>query len=233
MPQEMSISGTNDFALHLLSLETVFKPGARILDIGTGKGALSEKLKHAGLTVSACDLNPDPIDVEGVEYRQCDESGTLPFSDESFDMAVAVEVVEHIDGHDLFFSEVSRILKPGGIFLFTTPNILSMKSRIKFLMTGCYYSFGTLTPFTRDPASQHISPYNLNRYAWAVSMHGMTMTRVSTDKSQRTSLLLSILFPFAWISGFLNPQKGELAYNQNSATCLLGRTLAMTACKSK
>ena len=42
--------------------------------------------------------------------------------DESFDLAVAVEVLEHIEEDDLFVREVSRVIKPGGVFLMTTPN---------------------------------------------------------------------------------------------------------------
>ena len=44
------------------------------------------------------------------------------FLGESFDIAVAVEVLEHVEADDLFVSEVARVLKPGGIFLMTTPN---------------------------------------------------------------------------------------------------------------
>lgn len=45
---------------------------------------------------------------------------TLP--SESFDLAVAVEVLEHVEEDERFVSEVARVLKPGGIFLMTTPN---------------------------------------------------------------------------------------------------------------
>ena len=104
--------------------------------------------------MSACDVVPDHFNVPGVECRKCDKSGVLPFLDQEFELAVAVEVLEHIDGHDRFFSEVARILKPDGAFVFTTPNILSLKSRMRFLFTGCHYSFDLLTPFTKDPVRQ-------------------------------------------------------------------------------
>lgn len=42
--------------------------------------------------------------------------------DESFDYVVSVEVIEHVEADDRFVSEISRVLKPGGIFLLTTPN---------------------------------------------------------------------------------------------------------------
>ncbi|MEP6901719.1 MAG: class I SAM-dependent methyltransferase [Actinomycetota bacterium] len=41
---------------------------------------------------------------------------------ESFDMVVSVEVIEHVEADDRFVSEISRVLKRGGIFLLTTPN---------------------------------------------------------------------------------------------------------------
>lgn len=42
--------------------------------------------------------------------------------DNSFDCVVAVEVLEHVEQDDLFVKEVNRVLKPGGLFLMTTPN---------------------------------------------------------------------------------------------------------------
>ncbi len=42
--------------------------------------------------------------------------------DQSFDYVVSVEVIEHVEADDRFVSEISRVLKPGGIFLLTTPN---------------------------------------------------------------------------------------------------------------
>jgi SAM-dependent methyltransferase len=45
---------------------------------------------------------------------------TLP--DASFDCVVAVEVLEHVDEDDAFVRHVSRVLRPGGVFLMTTPN---------------------------------------------------------------------------------------------------------------
>jgi SAM-dependent methyltransferase len=44
------------------------------------------------------------------------------FTGESFDIAVAVEVLEHVEADEAFVSEVARVLKPGGTFLMTTPN---------------------------------------------------------------------------------------------------------------
>lgn len=41
---------------------------------------------------------------------------------ESFDITVSVEVIEHVEEDEKFVSEISRVLKPGGVFILTTPN---------------------------------------------------------------------------------------------------------------
>ena len=147
-------------------------------------------------------------------------------------LPVAVEVLEHIDGHAGFFHEVARILKPGGLFLFTTPNILSLKSRIQFLFTGSFYSFGLLEPFTDDPIHQHISPFTMNRYAWMLSQHGLSIHRVATDKVQTSSLLLSLLVPFIRLASLGQGRNTGLFQKQNSWLLLSGRKLVIVARKA-
>lgn len=51
---------------------------------------------------------------------------TLP--NKSFDCVVAVEVLEHVEEDEKFVREVQRVLKPGGLFLMTTPNGDSVKN---------------------------------------------------------------------------------------------------------
>jgi len=48
--------------------------------------------------------------------------GRLPFADESFNLVTANMVVEHLDSPEKQFSEVARVLKRGGLFIFLTPN---------------------------------------------------------------------------------------------------------------
>jgi SAM-dependent methyltransferase len=158
--------------------------------------------------------------------------GRLPFDDASFDAAVAIEVLEHIDGHDRFFAEVARVLRPGGFVMFTTPNILSLKSRMRFLLTGFYYSFGPLQPFTRDPVSQHIAPFTVNRYEWMMSQHGLRLAGLDTDRIQTSSVLLSPLVPFIRLVTWLQFRASPLAARQNESVVLYGRKLVIIGRKA-
>lgn len=229
MRREMAIRGTHDCVMKVLTREVAPSPSVRVLDIGAGAGALSEKLQAAGFAVSACDFFPEQFDVPGVVCEPCDETGRLPFPDNQFDAALAIEVVEHIESHQRLFAEASRILKPGGRLLFSTPNILSLKSRMRFLLTGFFYSFGPLPPGQWDRVRQHVSPFTLNRYEWMLSMNSLRLVRAVSDKRQTTSLLLSFLVPVIWLAsrGMLGP--GELVRKQNAPTLLFGRKLVVVA----
>lgn len=227
MPKELAIPGTHDRVLQILGRTIDFRSAPRVLDIGAGQGALSVRLKDAGARVSACDVVPEQFDVPDVDFRPVPSDGRLPFDDASVDAAVAIEVLEHIDGHDRFFAEVARVLTPGGVVMFTTPNILSLKSRLRFLFTGFFYSFGPLEPFTRDPVSQHIAPFSVNRYEWMMSQHGLRLTGLETDKTQTSSVLLSFLVPFVRLAVWLQFRSSPLASRQNATVALYGRKLVV------
>lgn len=227
MPKELAIPGTHDRVLQILRKSIDLASAPRVLDIGAGQGALSERLKAAGARVSACDVVPEQFDVSGVDFRPVGSDGRLPFDDGTFDVAVAIEVLEHIDGHDRFFAEVARVLAPNGIVLFTTPNILSLKSRLRFLFTGFFYSFGPLEPFTRDPVCQHIASFSVNRYEWMMSQHGLRLTGLETDKTQTSSILLSPLVPVIRLATWLQFRGSQLAARQNTSVALYGRKLVV------
>ena len=232
MPRELAIPGTHDKVLSILARVVDLKTGPRVLDIGAGQGALSLRLKEAGARVSACDVVPEQFDVPGVDFRAVNADGRLPFDDASFNAALAIEVLEHIDGHDRFFAEVARVLAPGGIVMFTTPNILSLKSRLRFLLTGFFYSFGPLEPFTRDPVSQHIAPFSVNRYEWMMSQHGLRLAGLETDRIQTSSVLLALLVPFIWLATRLQFGGNALAARQNTSVPLFGRKLVVIGRKN-
>ncbi len=94
----------------------------RVLDIGTGEGQVARALRAAGADV----IGIDPISAMIHEASERDPAmavaqaggGALPFSDASFDKAVACLVFEHIDDVDDAIADVARVLRPGGTFLF-------------------------------------------------------------------------------------------------------------------
>jgi 2-polyprenyl-3-methyl-5-hydroxy-6-metoxy-1,4-benzoquinol methylase len=231
--KEMAIHGTHDIVLAAVQAEMSPGPDKTIVDIGAGQGALSSKLHQAGFNVVACDLFPENFKVPGVRCLGVDVDGTLPFEDASLDCTLAVELLEHIDNHRNFFSEVHRVLKPGGKFLFTTPNILSLKSRFSFLLTGYFYFFGTLNPEEYNPMKQHISPFTIDRYVWMLSQSGLKFEKFKTDKFQKSSFWLFPLLPFIKVLTKIKQGDSASVRLQNSPNSLFGRKLIIVAQKER
>ncbi|MFZ1395752.1 MAG: methyltransferase domain-containing protein [Candidatus Promineifilaceae bacterium] len=98
-------------------------PAAQVLDIGCGRGGLVEQLGHPLAQVVGID--PDWLSLR--EHRlnltgAVAFSDDLPFAPESFDVAFASWVLEHLARPFLTFQAIARVLKPGGVFVFITPN---------------------------------------------------------------------------------------------------------------
>ncbi len=75
---------------------------------------------NLGISDSIADrLKKNRSNIEDVVFGDMTQS-ELP--SEAFDIVVSVEVLEHVEEDDRFVSEVSRVLRPGGVFLMTTPN---------------------------------------------------------------------------------------------------------------
>lgn len=215
--------------LHELIL-AVFKrhippAGQAVLELGAGRGAMSARLRHAGYRVRACDLFPDLFECPEIECRRADLHEPLPYDHGEFDVVAAIEVVEHLESQRTLFGEVARVLRPGGKFVFSTPNVASLKSRLGFLFTGYLYSHGPLDPAVFDPVSQHIAPFTPDRYRFALGQAGLELTVLEADKYQRSSLWLAWLVPWIRLRTRLRYAATPGTALQNCPAALFGRTL--------
>ena len=104
--------------------------GKTVLDIACGTGYGSHILSTKALNVIGADISPEAVNyalsnyqAENLYFSQCDALD-LPFLDNSFDVVISFETIEHIKNYPKFISECRRILKPHGIFICSTPNSL-------------------------------------------------------------------------------------------------------------
>lgn len=174
-------------------LDSYEKP--KILDLGAGHGAMVRNLYKDGYDITAADLFPEYFHFNKIKCHKVDITQKLPFEDNSFDVILAVELMEHVHDHQIFFNEANRILKKGGSLLFSTPNILSLKSRVRFLFSGFYFSFIPLE-HERNDGLQHISSLTVDQYKNLAVRSNFSDFNVTIDKQQRTSRWLSFLVPF-------------------------------------
>ena len=109
------------------------KAPLRVLDVGCGAGFLSNALAQNSpggrkLEVHGLDISKDSLRVAAahdptasVQYVHGD-AYKLPFPDRSFDVVTSMDFLEHVDDPELVIKEVSRVLKPEGLFFFHTFN---------------------------------------------------------------------------------------------------------------
>jgi SAM-dependent methyltransferase len=170
-----------------------FPPGgtARILDAGAGEGALSDALRRRGYRVVACDVSPSRFRASGVPCIRADLAARLPFADASFDGVVSSEVLEHLENPHHLAREFARILRPGGAFVLTTPNILNVYSRLHFLLLGTCDFFDTLSG-SRETAFHgtkgHINPVGYPELRYLLTGAGLRITDVTTNRDIRVAL---------------------------------------------
>ncbi len=104
--------------------------GKRVLDAGCGTGYGSAELARLASSVVGADLAPEAVEFARAHYRAHNlrfeqaSCTALPHPDASFDLVVAFEVIEHLNGWRQLLIEARRLLAPGGQFVVSTPNRL-------------------------------------------------------------------------------------------------------------
>ena len=197
----------------------------RVLDLGAGSGSMSQLLSESGYEVAACDLEPMLFQCPHVVCQKANIDEPLPYEDATFDGVVCIEVLEHIDGHERLFREIQRVLKPGGVFLFTTPNVMSIKSRLSFLWTGFEHSFYPLEVGLQTPQEWHISGYGGNRYRFMLALAGLELQQIACDRFSHASLVWGWLAPLIKLRSWLRHGRQTGAVMNNSLAALFGRTM--------
>ena len=104
--------------------------GLRFLDIGCGAGILSEPLARLGAAVVGADPSAENIAAAkahaarssvGIDYRAT-TAEALAAAGESFDVVLAMEVVEHVTDVGVFIAHAAALVKPGGLLFVATLN---------------------------------------------------------------------------------------------------------------
>jgi SAM-dependent methyltransferase len=187
----------------------------RIADIGAGEGFFSQLIgqhveSRLGLApsdvITACDIFPEYFRYPAIACQRIAPDGRLPYEDGSIDIACSLEVVEHVENQFAFARELFRILRPGGLALVSTPNVLNVNSRWRYLHSGFAVLFDPLMLSSTDPVhtSGHINPVPYYYLAYQLRRAGFESTSVAYDRFKLSArLLLIVCGPVIWIGNQL------------------------------
>ncbi len=215
------------------------------LDIGSGTGNLILRIQQEyNVQSSACDYTDEFMKLKDVNVDILDlNDGKLPYHDNAFDLVTFTEVAEHLENYRAIIREINRVLKIGGVLVITTPNVLNMKSRLRFFTTGFWSMFGPLHvgETAIESTGGHITPIPYPYLAHSLMESGFKMPKLTTDKFQSPSIVWSIPFflPIAFIAALqwkkernkyktIDQHNAPIIRTINSPIMLWGRSIIVT-----
>jgi SAM-dependent methyltransferase len=215
-------------------------PLDRLLDLGAGSGVLSRRLHSMGYQVDACDVSRELFKATEIPFTECNLNGRLPFPDATFKYALAAQVIEHLEDQFGFIRETGRILQKGGKLAISTPNVLSLTSRLRYFISGSYSLFERpINEFVKKPESDHISPASYLRLRYLLHTNGFKVVAMAGDKIRRSASFLLPIAPLMLLGTWLSYRKekdprqraanNEIMRHVYSAGGMLSRSIVVIA----
>jgi len=157
----------------------------RVLDYGAGAGMHVDIWRRAfpKAELSFTDISQVALDALAEAHPDLAprakriEGGRAPFEDAAFDVVVSVEVLEHVEDLDGYLSDILRLLRPGGTFVWTTP--CGNRGSIEHL-------------YSRATGQVQSTPEGYRRWAWEDPTH---LRRVRTHELSRRLERVGFIHP--------------------------------------
>jgi SAM-dependent methyltransferase len=112
-------------------IKSRMKPNSRIIEIGASDASFKDTvvIEHENISWLTVDKYGNP-DIQGDLNGR---TAHIPVEDESIDIVICTEVLEHLTLGSYLVKEINRVLKKEGCAIISVPNIVSLKSRIQIL----------------------------------------------------------------------------------------------------
>jgi SAM-dependent methyltransferase len=188
---------------------------ASIIELSCGRGHLVKRLQRKG------------YDVVGTNYSVYEDADrSLPilpgiditkgadFISRKFDCVILSETIQNIPDHYAVFQTMADLLKEGGFAIVTTPNILNIRSRLHFLLTGFFrvkWNFiGFDVPY-EESFCYHNHPLHLPVDTYYALKAGLPVERISgINIKYRNIFFLSLLYIPIYIATWWNTTHREI-----------------------
>lgn len=225
-----------------------------VIDLSAGSGYIAHLFEEAGAEVHLFDLFPEQNKFGKSTCQFIDLQKPFPLPDATTDHVICSETIEHLPNQHHLFVETARILKPDGIFILTTPNSSSLRSRLaQFMMESEHYSTpapNELNAFVSWDGKEggYFSKLFISgvlRLRTLAAINHLQLKTIHPSKYSSTSKWMLFLYPLlyffarkAYRKQVKSDPKNEATYRSifeinTSIKVLLGKHLIMEFCRKK
>jgi ubiquinone/menaquinone biosynthesis C-methylase UbiE len=114
--------------LHRYAIASSLTKGKTVLDIASGEGYGSHLLSFEAEYIYGVDIDQDTIERAEIKYQRDNlkflkgSTSKIPLRDQTVDVIISFETIEHHDEHEQMLIEIKRVLRPGGALLISSPD---------------------------------------------------------------------------------------------------------------
>ncbi|MCP4378641.1 MAG: class I SAM-dependent methyltransferase [bacterium] len=164
----------------------------KVLDAPAGFGHLSLKLSEMGYEVVCGEIDPEIFAAPGLKAVYTDLNRRIDADDGAFDYVACVDGLEHMTDPYTAVSEFARVIRSGGMGVFSIPNYTNIERRIQFLFRGmftkpilteAYESCG------RNLFNFHNSPVTITILEFMLRINGLEIVELRQNAPKRKQML--------------------------------------------
>lgn len=186
---------THETVLNLISKNS----NSKIVDMPCGSGAFISRLKDNGYNnVLAIDIE-NILKINHKDFVAGDMTEVLPIEDNSIDVLVCIDGIEHINKQFDFVKEVNRTLKDSGEFIISTPNISSLRSRGKWFISGHHHKCNTPLDENNPNPLHHIGMISFPEIRYMLHTNGFKIQKVTTNRIKWVNWIYIIMVPLTYL----------------------------------
>ncbi len=214
-----------------------------IVDFPSGNGVMSEFLRQLGANVIPLDLFPEYFSYNSLTCQRADIEEGIPLNNQTIDIVLCQEGIEHFPDQLFALKEFSRILKENGILILTTPSYSNIAAKFSYLLFESE-TFKQMPPNeiddiwfydkqnTKKIYYGHIFLIGIQKLRTLASLANLDLKEVKYMRLSKSSLaLFPIFYPFIVISSFIRyffkVIKIENNPNKKSIICIYKQQLKL------